>query len=131
MSYGDPEEARTRRLRSGGHGPCAKTSRGRSSRRLSTSGINFFDTANVYSAGASEEVTGRALKASLARREDIVLATKLQGAMSPGPNGKGLSRKAVFQEIDASLRRAWGRTTSTSTRFTPLGLRDAHRGDPR
>ncbi len=67
-------------------------------------GINFFDTANVYSAGASEEVTGRALKA-LARREDIVLATKLHGAMSAGPNGKGLSRKAVFQEIDASLRR--------------------------
>ena len=58
----------------------------------------------MYSVGASEEVTGRALK-TLARREDIVLATKLHGAMSAGPNGKGLSRKAVFHEIDASLRR--------------------------
>jgi len=67
-------------------------------------GINFFDTANVYSAGASEEVVGRALK-DLARREDLVLATKVHGAMSPGPNGQGLSRKAIFQEIDASLRR--------------------------
>jgi 1-deoxyxylulose-5-phosphate synthase len=67
-------------------------------------GINFFDTANVYSAGASEEVTGRALK-DLARREDVVLATKVHGAMRPGPNGHGLSRKAILHEIDASLRR--------------------------
>jgi 1-deoxyxylulose-5-phosphate synthase len=67
-------------------------------------GINFFDTANVYSGGASEEVTGRAVK-QFARREEIVLATKLFGKMHPGPNGSGLSRKAVFQEIDASLRR--------------------------
>ena len=67
-------------------------------------GINFFDTANVYSAGASEEVIGRALK-ELARREEVVLATKVHGAMSAGPNGRGLSRKAIFQEIDASLRR--------------------------
>ena len=67
-------------------------------------GINFFDTANVYSAGASEEVVGRALKA-LTRREDIVLATKVHGAMSAGPNGQGLSRKAIFQELDASLKR--------------------------
>jgi aryl-alcohol dehydrogenase-like predicted oxidoreductase len=67
-------------------------------------GINFFDTANVYSAGASEEVVGRAIKA-LARREDVVLATKVHGPMSPSANGRGLSRKAIFQEVDASLRR--------------------------
>jgi aryl-alcohol dehydrogenase-like predicted oxidoreductase len=67
-------------------------------------GINFFDTANVYSAGASEEITGRALK-QFANRDEIVLATKLFSRMRPGPNGAGLSRKAVFQEIDASLRR--------------------------
>jgi aryl-alcohol dehydrogenase-like predicted oxidoreductase len=67
-------------------------------------GINFFDTANVYSLGASEEITGRALK-EYARREEIVLATKLFFRMREGPNGAGLSRKAVFQEIDASLRR--------------------------
>ncbi|MGA7616516.1 MAG: aldo/keto reductase [Thermoanaerobaculia bacterium] len=67
-------------------------------------GINFFDTANVYSLGASEEITGRALH-DFARREDVVLATKVWGAMRPGPNGHGLSRKAILHEIDASLRR--------------------------
>jgi len=67
-------------------------------------GINFFDTANVYSFGASEEITGRALGA-LARREDVVIATKVWGAMRPGPNGRGLSRKAILHEIDASLKR--------------------------
>jgi aryl-alcohol dehydrogenase-like predicted oxidoreductase len=67
-------------------------------------GINFFDTANVYSLGASEEITGRALK-EYARREEVVLATKLYSRMREGPNGAGLSRKAVFQELDASLRR--------------------------
>lgn len=67
-------------------------------------GINFFDTANVYSGGASEQVVGRALK-EFAQRDEIVLATKLWGRMRPGPNGAGLSRKAVFAEIDASLRR--------------------------
>lgn len=67
-------------------------------------GINFFDTANVYSGGASEEVTGRALK-EYARREEIVIATKLWGRMRPGPNGAGLSRKEIFTEIDASLKR--------------------------
>ena len=75
-----------------------------SSSGRSRPGINFLDTANVYSAGASEEVVGRAIK-DLARREDVVLATKVHGAMSAGPNGHGLSRKAIFQEIDASLRR--------------------------
>jgi aryl-alcohol dehydrogenase-like predicted oxidoreductase len=67
-------------------------------------GINFFDTANVYSLGASEEVVGRALK-EFAKRDDIVLATKVWGRMRPGPNGAGLSRRAIFLEMDASLRR--------------------------
>ncbi len=67
-------------------------------------GINFFDTANVYSDGTSEEIVGRALK-DMTRRDEIVLATKVHGRMRPGPNGAGLSRKAIFAEIDASLRR--------------------------
>ncbi|MGH7741960.1 MAG: aldo/keto reductase [Candidatus Eiseniibacteriota bacterium] len=67
-------------------------------------GVNFFDTANVYSYGASEEITGRALR-DFGRREDLVIATKVNGMMRPGPNGKGLSRKAILYEIDASLKR--------------------------
>jgi len=67
-------------------------------------GINFFDTANVYSDGTSEEIVGRALK-EMARREEVVIATKVRSRMRAGPNGSGLSRKAIFQEIDASLRR--------------------------
>ena len=67
-------------------------------------GVNFFDTANVYSAGSSEEFTGRALK-QYAAREDVVLATKVHGRMRPGPNGAGLSRKAILHEVDASLTR--------------------------
>jgi aryl-alcohol dehydrogenase-like predicted oxidoreductase len=67
-------------------------------------GITFFDTANVYSAGTSEEFTGRAL-ADLASREDVVIATKVFNRMRPGPNGAGLSRKAIMTEIDASLTR--------------------------
>jgi aryl-alcohol dehydrogenase-like predicted oxidoreductase len=67
-------------------------------------GINFFDTANVYSLGSSEEITGRAL-AKFAPREDLVIATKVHGAMRPGANGGGLSRKAILTEIDNSLRR--------------------------
>jgi aryl-alcohol dehydrogenase-like predicted oxidoreductase len=67
-------------------------------------GINFFDTANVYSNGSSEEIVGRAL-ADFADRDEIVLATKVHGRMHPGPNGAGLSRKAIMAEIDASLRR--------------------------
>jgi 1-deoxyxylulose-5-phosphate synthase len=67
-------------------------------------GINFFDTANVYSDGTSEEIVGRALR-DLARREEVVLATKVHGRMRQGPNGAGLSRKEIFAEIDASLRR--------------------------
>jgi aryl-alcohol dehydrogenase (NADP+) len=67
-------------------------------------GVNFFDTANVYSAGTSEEYTGRSLWKHAAR-EDVVLATKVFNRMRPGPNGAGLSRKAILQEIDASLAR--------------------------
>jgi aryl-alcohol dehydrogenase-like predicted oxidoreductase len=67
-------------------------------------GINFFDTANVYSFGSSEEITGRALR-ELTRREEVVIATKVHGMMRPGPNGGGLSRKAILHEIDASLKR--------------------------
>jgi len=67
-------------------------------------GINFFDTANVYSDGTSEEIVGRALK-DYAQRDDVVIATKVHGRMRPGPNGAGLSRKAIFSEIDQSLKR--------------------------
>jgi 1-deoxyxylulose-5-phosphate synthase len=67
-------------------------------------GINFFDTANVYSSGASEEVVGRFLKANV-RRESVVIATKVHGAMREEPNGQGLSRKAILHELDESLRR--------------------------
>jgi 1-deoxyxylulose-5-phosphate synthase len=67
-------------------------------------GVNLLDTANVYSAGSSEEITGRAVR-DFADREDVVLATKVNGRMRPGPNGAGLSRKAILQEIDASLTR--------------------------
>ncbi|MDX9953404.1 MAG: aldo/keto reductase [Anaerolineae bacterium] len=67
-------------------------------------GINFFDTANVYSIGASEEILGRALK-DFARRDEVIIATKVHGRMRPGPNGAGLSRKAILHEIDASLKR--------------------------
>lgn len=67
-------------------------------------GINFFDTANVYSIGASEEIVGRALK-DFARRDEVVIATKVHGKMREGPNGGGLSRKAILSEIDHSLRR--------------------------
>jgi 1-deoxyxylulose-5-phosphate synthase len=67
-------------------------------------GINFFDTANVYSAGASEEVLGRFLRANV-RRESVVIATKVHGVMRDEPNGRGLSRKAIFYELEQSLRR--------------------------
>jgi aryl-alcohol dehydrogenase-like predicted oxidoreductase len=67
-------------------------------------GIVFFDTANVYSDGTSEEILGRALR-DFARRDEVVIATKVHGRMRPGPNGAGLSRKAIMAEIDASLAR--------------------------
>ncbi len=67
-------------------------------------GINFFDTANMYSDGASEEVTGRALR-DFAKRDEVVLATKVFNQMREDPNGRGLSRKAIMTEIDHSLKR--------------------------
>jgi aryl-alcohol dehydrogenase-like predicted oxidoreductase len=67
-------------------------------------GINFFDTADVYTAGASEEVVGRALR-DFAKRDEYVLATKVFNPMGPGPNDKGLSRKHIMSAIDASLKR--------------------------
>jgi len=73
-------------------------------RKAWEAGINFFDTANVYSDGTSEEITGKVLK-ELAPREQWVLATKVHGRMRPGPNGGGLGRKAILSEIDNSLRR--------------------------
>jgi aryl-alcohol dehydrogenase-like predicted oxidoreductase len=101
MSYGDPDASLPGQpswkwaLREDDSRPFFK--------RAIELGINFFDTANIYSLGASEEITGRALK-DLARREDVVIATKVWGAMRPGPNGRGLSRKAILHEIDASLK---------------------------
>ena len=67
-------------------------------------GVNFFDTANVYSLGVSEEILGRALK-DFANRDEVVIATKIHGTMRAGPNGGGLSRKAILSEIDKSLAR--------------------------
>jgi len=67
-------------------------------------GINFFDTANVYSIGVSEEILGRALK-DFTKRQEVVIATKVHGRMSDAPNGSGLSRKAILSEIDNSLKR--------------------------
>ena len=90
-------------------------------RQALEAGINFFDTANVYSDGTSEEIVGRAL-AEHARREEIVLATKVHGRMRPGPNGAGLSRKAILHEIDDSLRRL-------GTDY--VDLYQIHRWDPR
>jgi aryl-alcohol dehydrogenase-like predicted oxidoreductase len=73
-------------------------------RQALDAGINFFDTANVYATGDSERVLGRFLKEN-AKREDTVIATKLNGVMRDGPNGGGLSRKEIFFELDESLRR--------------------------
>jgi aryl-alcohol dehydrogenase (NADP+) len=67
-------------------------------------GITVFDTANVYSGGSSEEITGRLLK-EMASRDEVIIATKVHGRMRPGPNGAGLSRAAIMTEIDASLSR--------------------------
>lgn len=72
--------------------------------RAIEAGINFFDTANVYAEGVSEEITGRALK-DMARRDEVVIATKAWGSWGKGPNQGGLSRKALFQAVDDSLRR--------------------------
>jgi 1-deoxyxylulose-5-phosphate synthase len=97
MSFGDPER--------GKHGWSLPEAESREIiKGALDAGINFFDTANVYSGGSSEEITGRAL-ADMADRDEIVLATKVHGPMRPGPNGGGLSRKAILTEIDHSLER--------------------------
>ncbi|GAB3777036.1 aldo/keto reductase [Nocardioides ungokensis] len=97
MSWGDPAR--------GGHPWVLDGSAGRSIiKDALEAGINVFDTANVYSGGSSEEITGSALR-DLTAREDVVIATKVHGRMRPGPNGAGLSRKAIMHEIDASLTR--------------------------
>src|SRR5919202_3168570 len=97
MSYGDPQR--------GGHPWSLPEEESRAViQKALAAGITFFDTANVYSAGSSEEITGRALR-DFADREDVVLATKVHGRMRPGPNGAGLSRKPIMSEIDNSLER--------------------------
>ncbi|TVY07797.1 aldo/keto reductase [Paenibacillus cremeus] len=97
MSYGDPDRGtHTWTLNEEQSRPFIK--------RALELGINFFDTANVYSDGTSEEIVGRALKA-MANRDEIVIATKVHGRTRPGPNGAGLSRKAILSEIDLSLKR--------------------------
>ncbi len=89
-------------------------------RQAVEAGITFFDTANVYSAGSSEEITGEILW-DLAPRDEIVLATKVHGRMHDDPNGQGLSRKAILREVDASLRRL---------RTDYIDLYQIHRWDP-
>ncbi|MFJ2902900.1 aldo/keto reductase [Streptomyces sp. NPDC087212] len=98
MSYGDPTAP-------GAH-PWALTEdkAGPFFRQAVELGITFWDTANVYQAGTSEEIVGRAIR-EYTRREDIVLATKVRGKMHDGPGGEGLSRKAILEQVDASLTR--------------------------
>lgn len=97
MSYGDPKR--------GTHSWSLDEDASRPLiRQALDNGINFFDTANVYSAGSSEELVGKALR-DFADRDQIVLATKVNGRMHDGPNGAGLSRKSIMAEIDHSLRR--------------------------
>lgn len=97
MSYGDAAR--------GGHGWVLDEEASEPFfRQAIEAGINFFDTANVYSNGSSEEITGRALK-KFANRDGVVVATKVCGPMGKGPNQTGLSRKAILQEVDNSLRR--------------------------
>jgi aryl-alcohol dehydrogenase (NADP+) len=114
MSYGEPDR--------GGHPWSLDEEASRPFYRAALdAGINFFDTANVYSAGSSEEILGRALR-DLGHRDELVVATKVHGAMHPGPNGAGLSRKAIMAEIDHSLRRL-------GTDY--VDLYQIHRFDPR
>jgi 1-deoxyxylulose-5-phosphate synthase len=97
MSYGEPQR--------GGHPWSLDEDSARPFfQRAWEAGVTFYDTANVYSDGSSEEILGRAVKA-LMPREEVVVATKVHGRMRPGPNGAGLSRKSIMTEIDASLRR--------------------------
>lgn len=97
MSWGDPAR--------GGHPWVMDQDAARPIVRAALeAGITVFDTANVYSGGSSEEITGRLL-AEMARRDEVVIATKVHGRMRPGPYGAGLSRRAIMAEIDASLTR--------------------------
>ncbi|MPY49691.1 aldo/keto reductase [Streptomyces acidicola] len=97
MSYGDPER--------GAHGWTLPEEQSREFiKRALDLGINTFDTANIYSLGHSEEILGRCIR-DFARREEVVIATKVHGVMRPGPNGGGLSRRHIMEQIDASLRR--------------------------
>jgi aryl-alcohol dehydrogenase (NADP+) len=114
MSFGDPAR--------GGHPWSLPEEQSRAViEKALAAGITFFDTANVYSAGSSEEITGRAIR-DFADREDVVLATKVHGRMRPGPNGAGLSRKAILAQLDASLQRL-------GTDY--IDLYQIHRWDPR
>jgi 1-deoxyxylulose-5-phosphate synthase len=97
MSFGDPAKGR--------HTWVVNEQDGRAMiQKALESGINFFDTANVYAEGTSEEMLGRAVR-DFARRDELVIATKVHGKMRDDPNGKGLSRKAIMTEVDASLKR--------------------------
>ncbi|QNE47277.1 aldo/keto reductase [Glaciihabitans sp. INWT7] len=114
MSYGEPDR--------GNHAWSLPEEQSRPFiRRALELGITTFDTANVYSNGSSEEIVGRALQ-DFATREEIVIATKVHGVMRPGPNGGGLSRGHIMEQIDASLRRL-------GTDY--VDLYQIHRWDPR
>src|SRR6266545_1562930 len=89
-------------------------------RRAVEGGITFFDSADVYSQGASEVATGRLVSRFLSR-DEAVIATKVHGQMTPGPNGRGLSRKHILAAIDASLRRL---------EMSHVDLYQIHRWDP-
>lgn len=112
MSFGDPTKGREWSLGEEASRPII--------RAAWEAGINFFDTANVYAAGTSEEITGKVLK-ELAPRAELVIASKVHGEMRPGPNGRGQSRKAIMGEIDNTLRRL-------GTDY--LDLYQIHRYDP-
>jgi len=114
MSYGEPDK--------GAHGWSLPEAESREFiRRALDLGVTTFDTANIYSLGTSEEIVGRAL-ADFARREEVIIATKVHGVMRPGPNGGGLSRGHIMEQIDASLRRL-------GTDY--IDLYQIHRFDPR
>jgi aryl-alcohol dehydrogenase-like predicted oxidoreductase len=97
MSYGQPGKGMSWELDEEASRPYIQ--------RALEQGINFFDTADVYSKGSSEEILGRALKDFAASRDEVVIATKVNQPMGPGPNERGLSRKHIMSSIDASLKR--------------------------
>lgn len=113
MSYGDPSW-RQWVLSESEAGPFVELA--------ADSGINFFDTADMYSVGVSEEITGRLLKKTFARREDYVVATKVRFPMGGGPNDSGLSRGHILDAVDASLRRL---------DLDHIDLYQIHRWDPK